>query len=57
MQTVRALVAQPAAGIVMRPTKHRAPSGGADNAPMSDQIELWLHKSVCVTLENLKSQR
>ncbi len=33
------------------------PSSGADNAPLSDQIELWLHKSVCVTLENLKSQR
>ena len=33
------------------------PRGGADNAPLSDQIELWLHKPVCVTLENLKSRR
>jgi hypothetical protein len=31
------------------------PRGGADNAPLSDQIELWLHKPQCVTLENLKS--
>ena len=33
------------------------PRGGADNAPLSDQIELWLHKPLCVTLENLKSRR
>jgi hypothetical protein len=24
---------------------------------LSDEIELWLHKPVCVTLESLKSRR
>jgi hypothetical protein len=33
------------------------PRGGTDNAPLSDEIELWLHKPLCVTLENLKSRR